>query len=314
MFFDEDFNILDKYYEEKNTDENINSFCCSAPLFIVKNDTKDTICRNCGTFDFKAHIDNDDIDYNGNPLTEGVSEKIKDDLLPKSSMVTYIHGFSTQFSFLKQMHLYHRPTEERGLIEVFKKIDYIFNSCDLPQSLNKEAKYYYKELCDGEEDGTLTRGDIRSGLIMACIYMAGRNNNKPMDINILAKKCKVKKSIITRGLKRLSKIEKNKDIKLKTNIDDIHCYLENFCSKFPILNENDKDIIHLLYERCIKLNIIKNNTYKTICAGLICLYICRNNIQVTKRDISNIIDISEVTLNKIYNIFDDYSHLLFIGL
>lgn len=308
--FSEKFKLLNDYSSKINSNEkNEEKKCCDLPEYILDNYTKINVCRNCGTCNNKG----DNIDYN-DIVENNKRGKINNILLPKSSMVTYIKGYSQQFNFLKQVHLYHKPTEERGLIDVFGKIDMIFQKCQLPEAVKIDTKYYYKQLCEDNEDGSLTRGDIRSGIIIACIYISLKNTNNPIDINDLAKRCGIKKSLITRGLKRITLIEKNKNLDIIAKDENIHYYIHNNCRKFSILNKKDISIIHLLYERLIKLKLIKNNTYKTICAGLIYIYIKHYKIEMNKRDFLSKILITEVTLNKIFNIYNKYEKLLFTGL
>lgn len=315
-----DFNLLDKIFDtdiktptnEEEKEEKVETTeCCDNPVFIINSDTKCSFCSSCG-FTKDDYIVNSTKQFlNDSAKSVQTSEMLSNILLPKTSLTTYIRGANNYFN---QIHLYHRPTEERGLIEVFYKIDSIIKKLNIPSKIGNNAKYYYKEMCEDQEDGSLTRGDIRIGLIIACIYISCKNNNKAMNIEDLSSVLNVDKKIITKGLKRVTEIEKRKNIKINRDTSNIHDYINKYLS---ILNINDpefKDLIHLIYERGIRINIIKNSTYNTICAGLIYLIIKRYDVKITKKQLLKIIDISEVTMNKIYNYYKRYEKILFIGL
>lgn len=304
------YNKLNIHYDENKEHTALEYVCCNTPKIILDYYTRQNICMNCGTC-IKEKLDN--IEYTD--ITENSQRlNIDNDLLPKSSMVTYIRGFNKDFSFLRQVHLYHRPTEERGLIKVFKKIDKLFQKYNLPKMIKKDTKYYYKELCYEHDDYSLTRGDIRSGLIIGCIYIALKNNNNPMGIKDLSRICEIDKSIITKGYKRILKIEKSKNINIIKTKENIHYYIYTNCKKLNMTQEQ-MDIIHLLYERIKKINLVKNNNIKTIAAGLIYSYIVYyNDTNIDKKTVLKSINISEVTLNKIYKLYMKYQDILFVGL
>lgn len=306
--------LYEKYMKYENDKKSLEEkdICCPESFIIRDNETQEYVCINCGNINKKDAIVSDSEINNYDYLNIG--RENTNILLPKSSLLTFIRGSNPQFRNLKQIQLYHRPTEERGLWEVFKKIDTIFlKNIKLPKKIKNDVKYYYKLLCEDNEDGSLTRGEIRNGIIIACIYIALKNNNRPININELSKICNIKKSTITKGMKRVNEIEKKKNIKILNTDDNIHYYIHIFCNKIN-LGFDDIEIIHLLYERAVRINIIKNNTNKTICVGLIYLYIKYMKLNIDKKVIIKSMDISQVTLIKIYNLYNEYSNILFIGL
>ena len=72
---------------------------------------------------------------------------------------------------------------------------------------------------------------------------------------------------------------------------------DRFCNKLKI-EEDDVSIIFSLCEISLKNNIISENTPPSIAAGCIFYYIKKNNIDISKKQISEICIISEVTINK----------------
>ena len=72
--------------------------------------------------------------------------------------------------------------------------------------------------------------------------------------------------------------------------------------------DNIKDISKLSQE----LNLVNENTPPSMAAGCIYLYIKNKNLNIHKKDISDVCKISEVTINKCYKKLEEYEELLII--
>lgn len=316
------FKLFDKIKILKNGDGKNNDLflkekekekerCCIYTFFVTNHYTGESICKNCGI------------------VTKGIgstaseegemtgSENIINPLLPKLSMVSSISG--NKHTKLQKIHLWTKmPNDERSLWEVSKKINDICFDTNLPKYIINETKFYYKKISESEEtdDKVLTRGNIRIGLILACVYFACKNNNIAHKPNEIAKMCNVDLSIITKGIKKFNNIEKmnNLNISDRSNSNDIHIYIERYSKSLGISSE-EREIIHLIYERAVILKIIKTGAISTTCAGIIYVFVIHEKkINITKKDIISEIKVSEVTLNKIFNILMMQEKLLFTGL
>lgn len=237
-----------------------------------------------------------------------------DPLLPKSSMSTIISGGNSNFPSIKRLHYWTTmPSDERSLYIVFKKINEIVDN-KLNKKIINQVKMYYKILSEKDIlNGYLTRGSVRDAFLAACIFISCKNNNKPLSKSEVAKMCNIKITELTRGLKKFSDLEKNKKLILnKYNDDNIHNYIDRYCD---LLNF-EKDFIHLthlIYIRTKKLNLINNSNNLSICGGLLYFISKTFKLKLKKKDIMIHINISEVTMNKIYKIFFNHRKILFIG-
>ena len=92
--------------------------------------------------------------------------------------------------------------------------------------------------------------------------------------------------------------KKNKQRLSKPSSIQAKDFIERFCNKLNIDEHSIKDI-NLICEKCMKENIISENTPPSIAAGCIFYHIKKNSIEnITKKNISDICKISEVTINK----------------
>ena len=86
---------------------------------------------------------------------------------------------------------------------------------------------------------------------------------------------------------------------------------DRFCSKLPLLID-DIDSIKDISKLSQELNLVNENTPPSMAAGCIYLYIKNKNLNIHKKDISDVCKISEVTINKCYKKLEEYEELLII--
>jgi transcription initiation factor TFIIB len=95
----------------------------------------------------------------------------------------------------------------------------------------------------------------------------------------------------------MSTIEKKRIFQItEVNLYD---FIDRFSSKLA-LSENERKIIHKVALICETEKIISDNTPPSMASGCIYLYCKIKNNKITKKDISDICKISEVTINKCF--------------
>ena len=104
---------------------------------------------------------------------------------------------------------------------------------------------------------------------------------------------------ITKGVKEIQQLfHMNGSTRLNNyytiNYSD---FIDRFCNKLNLLNKHVLNIKQLAFNS-EKNKLISDNTPPSIAAGCIYLYCLNNNINISKKNISDISGISEVTINK----------------
>lgn len=268
------------------------------------------ICSNCGM------IYDDIIDESAEWRNYGYFDNKKIDnircgqpinyLLPKSSMSTTI-GRGSKYNNVKRLQKWNQiSSDERSEYEVFKKIDNLIENKKINKKIIDYAKLYYKIL----SKDILIRS--KNKFIVACIVIASKNNNKPLDEKKLLKIFNITKSDLTKGLKIFSNIEKEKNLNINNNNIIIHDLIDLYGKQFNI-NETIIQITHLIYIRSLLINILKNTGEKSICSGLFYFISILFKLNLSKQHIISKINISEVTLNKTYKIFNKHIDILTLG-
>lgn len=308
--------------ENKNMDLNNSQICsnCNTENSIIYDyNNYNQICSECG-FIFDKILDqsaewrnygysdnkNGDSTRCGNPINY---------LLPKSSMGTTISSTGSKYNSVKRLQKWNQiSNDERSEYEVFKKIDSFVSNQKINTKIIDDAKLYYKILCDKDKNKNkvLTRGKIRLSLIVACIYISSKNNNKPIDEKKLLKIFKISKTDLTKGLKKFSNIERQKNLNINNNNNTIHDLIDLYGKQFNI-NDEIIEITHLIYIRALMMNILKNSGEKSICSGLFFFVSILFKIELSKQNIIRKINVSEVTLNKTFKIFNKHLDIIILG-
>lgn len=194
------------------------------------------------------------------------------------------------------------PYKEKSQYDEFQIITTMAQNAGIPKLIIDDAIRYHKKI--SEYDLTF-RGDNRDGILAASIYISCRINNYPrtakeissifhLDVTSATKGCKNAISII-------NNLEKDMDNKEKTNFCKTkpEAFIERYCSKLNINNELTK-VCQFISMKIEKQNIMPENTPHSIAAGVVYFIsqICKLNI--SKRDVKNVSEISEVTINKCF--------------
>ena len=295
-------------------------YCKSVNSLIYDYNYSNEVCSGCGIIYNKIIDETSESRFYGASDNKSVDPtrtgKPINPLLPKSSMGTTMSvSYNSKYKSLNRLHTWSQmPADERSLNDVFKKIDMYVRDTNINSKIISETKLYYKKLSEKDEKikGFLTRGEIRISLIAACLFIACKNNNKPMREVEIAKIFGITQSDVTIGLKKFSELEKSKNIAINSYSNNIHDFINKYCSQLNI-NDNLKKIVHLIYIRAKKINIIKNSNNYSICGGLLYFISASFELGIKKTEIIKLIKISEVTLNKIYKEFLSNKKILFIG-
>jgi transcription initiation factor TFIIB len=194
------------------------------------------------------------------------------------------------------------PYKEKSQYDEFQIITTMAQHAGMPKMIIDDAIRYHKKISEYE----LTfRGDNRDGILAASIYISCRINNFPRTAKEIASIFHLDVTSATKGCKNavsiINNLEKDMDNKEKTNLGQTkpEAFIERYCSKLNINNELTK-VCQFISMKITKSNIMPENTPPSIAAGVVYFIsqICKLNI--SKRDVKNVSETSEVTINKCY--------------
>jgi transcription initiation factor TFIIB len=194
------------------------------------------------------------------------------------------------------------PYKEKSQYDEFQIITTMANNAGIPKMIIDDAIRYHKKISEYE----LTfRGDNRDGILAASIYISCRINNFPRTAKEIANIFRLDVTSATKGCKNavsiINNLEKDMDNKEKTNLGKTkpEAFIERFCSKLNINHELTK-VCQFISMKIEKNNIMPENTPHSIAAGVVYFISQICNLNINKRDIKNVSEISEVTINKCF--------------
>lgn len=194
------------------------------------------------------------------------------------------------------------PYKEKTRYNEFQRIMMYAQIAGISTKIVDDAIKYHKKISEYEHS---FRGDNKNGLLIASIYISFRINEYPRTAKELAVMFNLDVGIATKGCKLammiLNDLESEKDNDNKTHfvqttpID----FIERYCSRLNI-NTELIQLCKFISSKIEKENLMQSNAPNSIAAGIVyyIAYLC--NLNVSKSDVNNVSEISEVTINKCY--------------
>ena len=193
------------------------------------------------------------------------------------------------------------PYKEKSQYDEFQRISLMAQNAGVSKMIVDTAIGYHKNI---SEQKTF-RGLNRDGIIAASIYISCRINGSPRTAKEIATMFHLDNTSATKGCKNatsiLNNIEEDFDNKDKTNMCDTNptSFIERYCSRLNMSREMIK-LCMFMAKRIENNNYIPENTPNAIAVGIIYYVIQYCHLDVSKKTVGIIAEISEVTINKCY--------------
>ena len=283
--------------------------CCKEQLYVSEEGF--LTCKNkyCGI------IYKDTVDYSAEWKFYGAEDNSSNDptrcgmpinpLLKESSFGCKVIC-NTNYSYeMKKIRRYTEwqsmPYKEKSHYDEFQKFTKIANNAVLPKLIIDEAIRYHKSISEAKT----FRGLNRDGIIAASIYIACRVNSIPRTAKEIATIFYLDNTSATKGCKNalsiINNIEFGRENNEKITLGKTRpiSFIERYCSKLGI-NQELTNLCKFVACQIEKNNLIPENTPHSIAAGII--YFISNicNINISKKTIHSVSEISEVTINKCF--------------
>lgn len=193
------------------------------------------------------------------------------------------------------------PYKEKSHYDEFQRITNMAQKSGISKYIIDDAMIYHKKISDQRT----FRGLNRDGIIAASIYISCRINNNPRTAKEIAQMFHLDNTSATKGCKNATSIintlEKDLEGNEKTSFSETNprTFINRFCSKLNMT----KELIKLCEFIALKIeqnNYIPENTPHSIAAGIVYFVSNITNTNITKKNIHDITEISEVTINKCY--------------
>ena len=235
-------------------------------------------------------------------------------LLKESSMGCTVLNSSHMSYEMKKIKKYagwqSMPHNEKILNDDFRHIECMSKISNIPKIIINDAMYIHKKISEHE---TSFRGSNRDGVLGASIYISCIINKHPRTSTEIAEVFNFDKSSVTKGCKDAIKILNDIDRELpneeKISFNDTKpiAFMARFCSKLD-MNSSMTKLCEFVSIKIDKLNLMPENVSYSVVAGII--YFVSNvcDLNISKREIFDVTNISEVTINKCFKKIEAYKY------
>lgn len=291
-----------------NSQEKDICHCCNTALFITEEGFQACSNKSCGViykvidqgaeWRFYGGDDNQSSDPTRcgmpiNPLLEQSSYGCKI-LCPAKS--TYEMRKIRRYTEWQSM-----PYNEKMRYDEGQRISVLANQGGIPQMIIDEAMRLHKKISDAKS----FRGLNRDGIIAATIYVAARINGYPRSAKEIATIFHLDNTSATRGCRNaisiINELENEMENSEKTSLGQTtpSSFIERYCSHLNINAELTK-LCKFIAQKIQKNNLIPENTPNSIASGILYFVAQKCNLNLSKRSVHNVSDVSEVTINKCF--------------
>lgn len=193
------------------------------------------------------------------------------------------------------------PYREKARWDEFQRIRVHARKGGLPEVVIDEAMRYHTQI-----SGYQTfRGLNRSGVVAASVYIACRIGGNPRTAREIAEIFGLDAASATRGVKNamtiINSLERNMTRKEKTRFESTRPsdFVARYCSRLS-MSERLVLLCRFVANKIEQGDLVPENTPHAVAAGVVYFVATLCGGRVTKRRVSEVSDISEVTINKCY--------------
>ena len=208
------------------------------------------------------------------------------------------------------------PYREKSLLEVLERIQSKCKKYGVTQSIIDSAKILYKKVNDskhirGKRKGKnmIMRCINRRSMIAACVFYACKMQKEPRSPKEIADIYDLEIKHVHRGCRKiLDYIDLNSTFYQIRNSQAAD-FIERLSKKMDV----DKKYIDIAKDVCNnihKLDIASTHEPPSVAAGCILLVANTYNVNISKKQISVIFDISDVTISKTYRKIHPYYKII----
>lgn len=274
------------------------------------------VCQNCGIV--TGNITDINPEWHNYDDASGVDNTrcsiVTNNLLPSSSVTTRLIGGDSK---LRKAHIWIQGSyRDRSLKNVQDKL---INYCikgKITKKIAQEAFSTYRIISDcvhknGKNAGNkvITRGNNRKSLIAACIFFACKKYGESRSSKEIAKICDLDYTDVNKGCKTFNKLIDLTQHGYQFKISIPEHFVDRFCKALNIKRPFSTQAIKIA-KNARKLNLASDHTPLSIATGSILLMIELNGLSITKRELSEKFEVSEVTINKAFEKINQFKKIV----
>ena len=302
---------LDDIDKDECEDVNLCSSCQSENL--VTDQNGQSTCKDCGvvnseTYDEMPEFIND---------IQGTSRYgcPSNYFYPKSALGTKFRtkGYSRISNLQRQGQM---PYREKSLLEILTKIQKKCKGYGITQSIIDSAKILYKKVTDCKHTKGKRAGKNRimrcinlRSMIGACVFYACKLQGEPRSPKEIADIYDLEIKNVNKGCRRFLEYIDLEALNTEFNSSKSSDFIERFAEKLALEDQYIK-IAKDISTNIHKLDIASTHEPPSVAAGCILLVSVMYHLDITKKQISDVFKISDVTISKTYRRIHPYHNIV----
>ena len=294
--------------DKKPDNDQSKSVCknCKSSNLVIDNTKGHMVCTDC------AVINEEYLDENIEPISndgEGSNNSRygapSSFFFPKASLGTKIvsKGYNRLSLIQKQGQM---PYKEKSLFDVLETIQFKCKKYSITQTIIDSAKILYKKVSEsvhskGKRKGKniIMRCINRRSMIAACLFHACKLQKETRSPKEIADIYDLEIKHVNRGCRKFCDIIDSNTLFYQIKSSQSSDFIERFANKLNI-DKKYIDISKDVSSNIHKLDLASTHEPPSVAAGCILLVAQYYNIQISKKQISDIFGISDVTISKTF--------------
>jgi transcription initiation factor TFIIB len=183
-----------------------------------------------------------------------------------------------------------RDSKERNLKQALGEIDRMASALGLPENVRETASVIYRRALDGD----LLPGRSIEGVATASLYAAARQAGVPRSLDEVERVSRVEKMELTRTYRYIIR-----ELNLEVKPADPESYVPRFASDLELSDEVERRARELI-EAARDAGILSGKSPVGLAAAAVYAAALLCNEKVTQSEVSEVADISEVTIRNRY--------------
>ena len=333
------FNKLLKNRKKSNNIFNNKCINCNSLNLVINDKNGYSVCQECGVIN-KEIIDKkyEKLDSNKHDITGMISNN---NVCKNNNGIVITNGNYR----LKMTQMWNYASYKETMLKlVLSQIDGYCKQNNIPKNISENAKILYKNISetkylDGKNKGKniIFRAINRKSVIAACIFIGSKLSGNPRTLKEIAEIFNLDPTIITNGCKNFFKYIRNSNVSYIINptqpIDFIKRYYQEIKDvkednnekelqetlyklhkeiniKLAKITDDDFDKIKDILDNINKLDLASDHQSISIASSALYLYCIVNKKNLSKKRLSQIFKISEVTITKTFRKIYPFKNIL----
>ena len=289
---------------------------CKSPNLVTDAAKGHKVCTDCAVINAEYLDENPEITNNdgegSNSSRYGTPSSF---FCPKSSLGCKIN--SSKFNRLSMLQKQGQmPYKEKSLMDTIETIQTKLKRLGITQPIIDTAKILYKKVSEsvhskGKRKGKniIMRCINRRSMIAACLFHACKLQKETRSPKEIADIYDLEIKHVNRGCRKFCDIIDSNTLFYQIKSSQSCDFIERNAKKLNI----DKQYINIAKDvstNIHKLDLASTHEPPSVAAGCILLVISHYNIQISKKQVSDIFNISDVTISKTYRKISPYHKII----